>query len=158
MILRFTYQPEPLRTPPPPSLPPSTTKRWRPLVPITIHGAAGRSFQFGRALADPGADDTIFPYDLVAHLGVVLHSPTGHAMRWRGRRYALEYGDVELELTDVTRASLRWPATIAFTRAPIRYPFLGICGCLEQLDVRFLGDAHLIEFEPNAAFQGTQHS
>ena len=73
-------------------------------------------------------------------------------MRWRGQRYPLRFGVVELELIDIFGAALRWPATVAFTPANIRYPLLGICGCLEFLDVKFLGKDRAIELESNASF------
>ena len=40
-MLRFPYQDELLTGPPPPSLPPGATVRWRPLVPVTIIGPTG---------------------------------------------------------------------------------------------------------------------
>jgi hypothetical protein len=63
MILRFPYQEGPFQGPPPPSLPPSAQGRWRPLVPITIHGPAANFLSFGRTLVDIGADNTILPLD-----------------------------------------------------------------------------------------------
>jgi hypothetical protein len=60
-MLRFPYQDEPLSGPAPPSLAPGATVRWRPLVPVTVIGPAGRVRDFGRAVVDPAADDTVFP-------------------------------------------------------------------------------------------------
>jgi hypothetical protein len=76
-MLRFPYQDEILLGPAPPTLAASATHRYRPLVPITFLGAQGQSIHFGRALVDPGADDTILPYDLVTiwvYLFVLRHS------------------------------------------------------------------------------------
>lgn len=98
MILRFPYQEEPLQGPPPPSLPKSAQSRWRPLVPVTVHGPVGTSVSLGRALVDPGADDTILPFDLATLLGVPFLTATGHALRWRGQRFILRFGVIELEL------------------------------------------------------------
>ena len=39
--------------------------------------------------------------------------------------------------------------TVAFTAANVRYPLLGIAGCLEFLDARFLGQRRLLELEAN---------
>jgi hypothetical protein len=75
-------------------------------------------------------------------------------MRWRGQRSPLRYGEVELELVDDNGSSLRWSAVVAFTTAAIRYPLLGLAGCLEFFDVKFLGAAHMIELEPNSSFSG----
>jgi len=147
VTLRFPYLAEPVPGPPPPSLPPAAQGRWRPLVPVTVHGPAGRFLSFGRALVDSGADDTIFPLDVATQLGVALLPATGHAMRWAGQRHPLRYGTVELELEDDRGNSLRWTATVAFTAAGVRYPLLGMAGCLEYLEVKFLGKDRALEVE-----------
>jgi hypothetical protein len=121
-------------------------------VPVAIIGPRGHSLAFGKALVDPGADDTIFPLDVASLLAVSLEPATGHAMRWQGQRFALRYGEVELELMDDSGASLRWPTIVAFTSASMRYPLLGVAGCLNSFDVRFLGDAQMLEIEPNNSF------
>ncbi len=149
MILRFPYQEELLAGPPPPSLPPTAQGRWQPLVPVTVYGPGGHWQSFGRAFLNSGADNTIFPLDVATQLGGSLLPATGHGMRWRGQRQLLRFGMVELELVDDVGAMGRWPATIAFTAASIRYPLLGIAGCLEYLDVKFLGKERMIELEPN---------
>ena len=56
MILRFPYLEERLQGFPPPTLPRQALVRWRPLLPITMHGPAGLSLSFARALMDPGAE------------------------------------------------------------------------------------------------------
>lgn len=99
-MLRFPYLPEPLAGPPPPSLPAGVTSRWRPLLPVRVIGPAGHFRYFPRALLDPGADDTVFPLDLVAALGIVLLPHAGHGVRWRGQLYPLRFGNVHLELAD----------------------------------------------------------
>jgi len=48
--------------------------------------------------------------------------------------------------------ALRWPATVAFTPAAMRYPLLGVAGCLEYMDAKFLGKDRAIELEPNDLF------
>lgn len=154
MILRFPYLAEPIHGPPPPSLPKSAHERRRPLVPLTVYGPLGVSLSVTRALVDPGADDTIIPLDVATLLAVHLLPPTGHAMRWRGQQFLMRFGVVELELVDDDSNALRWPATVAFTGANVRYPLLGMCGCLAFLDVRFLGIDQALEVEPNASFPG----
>jgi hypothetical protein len=153
-MLEFAYQDEPLTGPPPPSLPPSATVRWRPLVPVRIAGPTGRRRFFSRAVLDPGADDTVFPLAMASVLGVILRVPTGHGLRWRGQAYPLQFGDVELELSDGLE-TCRWSAVIAFSQAPIRYPILGLSGTLEYFDATFLGDDRLIRLEVNRSFAGT---
>jgi hypothetical protein len=152
VILRFPYLDEPLQGPPPPSLPSMAKSRWRPLVPVTVIAPSGQSFSFGRALVDPGADDTILPLDVAHLLGIALKSATSHAMRWRGQRFPLRYGELDLQLVDDDGMMLRWPAIVAFTAASIRYPLLGVCGSLEFLNVRFLGADRRLELEPNSAY------
>jgi len=151
-MLQFPYQDEPLRGPPPPSLPATATVRWRPLVPVTISGPAGRRF-FPRALFDPGADDTLFPLALAGLLGVTLRSDTAHGVRWRGQGFPLRFGDVELELSDGSQV-WQWPAVVGFSPAPIRYPLLGICGCLRFFDARFRGDDLIVDLEINRSYPG----
>jgi hypothetical protein len=108
-MLRFFYQDEVLTGPPPPSLPLSAVVRWRPLAPVTILGP-GRVFRdFGRAVLDPAADDTVFPLDTARHLGISLRPDTGHRVRWRGQIHALRFGDADLVLTD-NALVWRWSA------------------------------------------------
>jgi hypothetical protein len=107
---------------------------------------------FGRALVDPGADDTVLPLDAAELLAVSFYPATGHSLRWRGQRHPLRYGQVTLELADDEGGVLAWPAVVAFTNAPIRYPLLGICGCLEFFDASFRGTERLVELQTNASF------
>jgi hypothetical protein len=147
-MLQFPYQTVPLIGRAPPSLPASTTERWRPFVPIGLFAPNGLCRIFGRALIDPGSDDTVFPLAVVNQLAIALHPDTGHKLRWRGQHYTLRFGDVELGLSDNT-STYRWPATIGFSDAPIAYRLFGFC------DVTFRGDARVLELERNNAFPGT---
>ena len=136
----------------PPSLPAAAQGRWRPLVPVTLSGPTGGSAFFPRALLDSGADDSIFPLDVAVQLGIPLLPATGHAMHWRGQQHPLRYAQVVLELADAIGNHLRWPCVIAFTPVNIRYPLLGLAGCLEYLDANFRGMLREIELEPNVTF------
>ena len=153
-MLQFPYEPVPLIGPPPASLLSTATARWRPFVPLTIIGATGVCRHFNRALVDPGADDTVFPLDLVAKLHVVLRPDTGHGLRWRGQFYRLRYGEVDLQLTDGSTA-YRWTAVVCFSNAPIPYRILGYAGSLQFFDVTFRGADRITEIEPNQAYPGT---
>ncbi len=148
-MLRFAYLPESLVGAPPPSLPPGSTARWRPLVPVRIIGPTGQVRYFPRAMLDSAADDTLFPLDLTALIGVVLKPQTGHVIRWRGQRYPLRFGDGELELTDESGSSWLWPAIVGFSPAPVRYPLLGSAGCLRYFDSVFRGENRVVELETN---------
>jgi hypothetical protein len=117
-----------------------------------VQGPNGRSVVFGRALVDPGADDTVLPLDAAELLAVSFFPATGHSLRWRGQRYPLRYGRVTLELADDEGNALVWPAVVAFTTATVRYPLLGICGCLEFLDVTFRGAEQFVELQAHASF------
>jgi hypothetical protein len=154
VMLRFPYQDEALTGPPPPSLPASAVVRWRPLAPVTIIGPGGAFHDFGRAVLDPAADDTVFPLDTAHQLGIRLRPDTGHRVRWRGQLHALRFGDAELLLTDNTSV-WRWPAVVGFSPAPLRYPILGQAGCLQFIDARFLGADRMSELEINRDYPGS---
>ena len=79
---------------------------------------------------------------------------SGHRVRWRGQLYPLRFGDVELLLSDNAFA-WRWPAVVAFSPAPIRYPILGQGGCLQFMDAYFLGADLVVELETNPSYPGT---
>ena len=152
-MLRFPYQDELLTGPPPPSMPVNANVRWRPLVPITIFGPGGLFRDFGRAVVDPAADDTVFPLDTAQRLGVQLRPDTGHRVRWRGQSHPLRFGDAELVLTD-NIVVWRWSAVIGFSPAPLRYPILGQSGCLQFMDVNFWGADRMVEMEINRTYPG----
>src|SRR5258708_6277986 len=153
-MLQCPYQDEPLSGPPPPSLPQGSTMRWRPLIPVTIIGPTGLFRQFGRALVDTGADDTVFPLDTVAWIAATLRPDSGHRIRWRGQPHPLRFGDVQLELS-AGGSMWRWSAVVAFSPAPIAYPVLGNCGCLQFFDARFRGADLVVELETNSSYLGT---
>src|SRR5207302_292212 len=111
---------------------------------------------FTRAVFDPCADDTVFAADLAPLLGIILRAPIGHVVRWRGQTYPLHFGDVELELTDDSGAVWRWPAVVSFSPAPMRYPILGTCGCLQFFDARFRGADRIVEIETNSTYPGSK--
>src|SRR5262245_29869745 len=138
-MLQFPYQAEPLGGPAPPSLPSTATTRWRPLIPVSILGPSGRHRFFPRALLDPGADDSVFPIALASLLSVRLLADSGHALRWRGQSHPLRFGHVDLELSAGSLV-YHWSATIGFSAASIRYPILGLAGCLQFFDARFRGE------------------
>ena len=87
-------------------------------------------------------------------LGVTLRPDTGHGLRWRGQSYALRFGAVAFELCDGPQI-WQWSAIVGFSQAPLRYPILGVCGCLQFLDARFLGKSQIVELEINPSYPGT---
>jgi hypothetical protein len=93
---------------------------------------------------------------LATVLGIPLRAATGHVVRWRGQAYPLRFGDVELELCDDTGAVWRWPAVVSFSPAPMPYPILGTCGCLQYFDPTFRGEDRIVEIETNRSYPGTK--
>jgi hypothetical protein len=120
-----------------------------------VFGPTGLSDGFYRAILDTVADDTVFPIDLARRLGVRLHPLSGHGLRWRGQLHPLRFGDIELSITDSVSV-WHWPAVVAFSPAPIRYPILGQAGFLQFMDARFLGADLAVELEANRTYPGAQ--
>jgi hypothetical protein len=121
-----------------------------------VEPISGASFDFPRAVLDPCADDTVFPFGIARRLGISLFPFSGVAvqLRWRGSAYPLAFGDVELELSDQIQL-VRWPARVAFSPAPIPQPLLGRVGCLQFFDAAYRGADQSIVLDPNATFAGT---
>src|SRR5262245_30717281 len=99
-MLRFPYLPVALHGPPSPSLPVGSVQRWRPFRPARILGPTGLHRAYSRCLLDSGADETLFPLSIAAPLGVRFRVDLGQSARWGRQRYAVQFADVELELTD----------------------------------------------------------
>lgn len=155
-MLVFPYQALAFRGLPPPTLPPTAKSRWRPLVPVRIIGPTGKSHSFSSALLDPGSDDTIFPSTVIPAIDAIVRFDPGHRIRWRGQIHSMQFSDVELELTDQSGITCRWPAVISFSPAPIGYPLLGNAGCLEFFDANFRGAGKIVELKTNAIYPGTE--
>jgi hypothetical protein len=159
VILRFPYLPDyrtPLRQTP--SRPPGQSYILRPLVPVRVVGPTGSAANLNEVLVDSGSVDTVFPAGIASWIGaqfIAAPPNVDWAVRWRGVRYALQFARVEIELTDHAGASLRWPAIVAFSAAPIPYDgLLGNLGCLSILNATFRGSDEVLELEPNDAFPG----
>lgn len=154
-MLRLPYQSVTLdpSKPVPPSLSQRVRVRWRPFIHVRIIGTNRHFHDFDRALIDSGADDTLFPLEVAVLLGVSLTPDQGHFHGWRGTRSPLRFGRVHLELTDEVSV-WRWPATVAFTPAAIRYPLLDHCGFMEYIETRFLDADRVVELEPNSWYPG----
>jgi hypothetical protein len=119
--------------------------RFRPIIPVTLIGPTGRQ-HLANAVLDTGSDKCLFP-SIVQHIIAAQVRPeSGYGVTWRGSTHPLVYAEVSLELADEV-TTYRWPATVAFTSAPLKYSLLGIAGCLEYFDARFLGEERLVEAE-----------
>jgi hypothetical protein len=53
-------------------------------------------------------------------------------------------------------STYRWPTIVAFTPAPLRYSLLGMAGCLQYFDARFLGADRTLELDANWTYPGTK--
>ncbi len=157
MSLHFPYLPQPISGLAPPSLPPGTTHRFRPYLPIRVRSLqTGKSQLIQRAVLDTGADDTVFPENFVTNLGITLLSDLGPVsrIRWRGTPYPIRFAEVELQLTDkVTVYS--WRAIVGFTTPAIPYPLLGQAGFLQYFNQTGRGHDRESILEPIQAFPGT---
>jgi hypothetical protein len=123
----------------------------RPFVQIRIRGF-GKARRFRLALVDTGSVSTVFPSEVAPLIGVVLGGRQ-HTLHWRGQTYPIEFQTVELEL-EQAGTLWRWRAPVGFSSAPLAYPLLGLQGCLEFMDAKFLGADHLVELEIDRLFPG----
>jgi hypothetical protein len=153
VILEFPYLSEALRGMTPPTLTPGARHRLRPFIPIRIAGSGPISIPIRRALVDSGADDTVFPLAVAQTHGIALRNPTPFHVVWRGAAHPLWFARATLRL-EAGIEWLQWTSTIAFSHAPIRYPILGIAGCIEYFDVTFLGSDQQVVLQPNRLFPG----
>jgi hypothetical protein len=157
MSLHFPYLPTPVTGPAPPTLPAGVTQRWRPLIPVRIESAVtGRFCEYEEAILDTGSDDTVFPISDALQIGVPLMpvSVAGYRLRWRGSAHALRFGAALLRLFDGSESWV-WPATIAFTPAPMRYPILGQASFLQFMNATFHGESRAVTLDPVPSFPGT---
>ncbi len=153
-MLQFPYAARRLPATPPPNLLPSATHRYRPIVPLTLIGPTGRQ-HLATAVLDTGSDECLFPRIFQHIIAAQTRPEVGHRVTWRGGTFPLVYADVSLELADEI-TTYRWPATVAFTQAPLKYSLLGIASCLEYFDARFLGEDRVVELETNWTYPGTK--
>jgi hypothetical protein len=124
------------------------------MVAVWVFGPGGQRRYFPEALLDTGSADVIFPGMTATFIGVLLIPSAGHYLHWHGAAYPLRFAKVEVRFTTTT-ASCRWPAVVGFSSAPIKYPLLGITGCLEFFDATFRGEDHVVELVPNGSFPGS---
>lgn len=127
--------------------------RPRPLAAVRLFGPAGSALL--DALVDSGADDTVFPEQVAAALGIDLtNAPSGTAAGVGGSPAALKYAEVLLRLDD-GRERREWQAWVGFTSAKSQYPMLGFAGCLQFFDFQLFGAREEFELTVNALYPGT---
>ncbi len=125
-------------------------ERPRPIVTISLIGPSTTIVR--RALLDTGADDTVLPEDLAALLGIDLSlAPTGEARGMSGLPLTVRFATVTIRMTDGHEFK-EWPARVGFAAIQMRRPLLGFAGCLQYLDVLFLGADEVFEMTANHLF------
>jgi hypothetical protein len=108
-----------------------------------------------RALLDTGSDDTTFREVLAPFLGIDLtNAPTRHLTGISPAGYRVRYADVRLRLTDGVEFR-DWPATVAFTDAPLPVATLGFAGCLQFFTATFRGHLAEVELAVNPSYPGS---
>jgi hypothetical protein len=136
-------------------IPPAATKPTsdlRPIITVTIRGPTD-SLRF-EALLDTGSIPTVFRQELAETIGVMLRGKEDAGIRWRGKRYGVEYQTVTLQLTQ-GGVTWTWDTLVGFSSAEIGIALLGQKGCLEFLDAKFFGARQVVELETNSSFPGT---
>ena len=131
-----------------------STKIYRPEIPIHLLGKTGELFSYG--LVDTGADSVVISTTIAEHIGAQCDT----TRRWpvhgfAGQTVEAMLGHLELEIVG-PRESYCWRLPVAV----VEYPddsqeeiiALGQLGFLEHFDVRFFGDAHVLELKPNTRF------
>jgi predicted aspartyl protease len=127
--------------------------RPRPLILVAIIGPTATVVE--RCLLDTGADDTVFPEAMATHLGIDLSGcPTSSASGVGQVGATLRHVEVRLRITD-GQETREWPARVAFTSAPLRWPLLGFAGFLQFFTATFHGDHEQVELTVNGSYPGT---
>ena len=131
-----------------------STEIHRPEIVVHLIGEAGEIHCL--SLVDTGADSVVIGPTIARQIGVQLqpthrwpvHGFSGHALE-------AVRGHVEVEIVSGTE-SFCWQLPVAVVTYPDlaneEIVVLGQSGFLEYFDVRFLGDAHVVELKPNASF------
>jgi len=148
--VKFAYMTLPLR--PGAAALPGIRVRHRPIVPIRV--LAPVLLPPFDACIDCASDDTVFPPQWAARLGVnTAAAPKGRAAVVGGAIVNVSYAPVTLLLSDGYE-SCQWDTVLAFSAVPMRWALLGHAGFLDFFDVQLLGARREVIINPNAAFAG----
>jgi predicted aspartyl protease len=123
----------------------------RPIVTVSVQGPSD-SLQL-EALIDTGSVATIVSREVADAIGVKLQGSEDAIVRWRGRRYSVEYQTVRLHLRQ-GGITWTWDAQVAFSSAEVGIALLGQKGFLDYLDAKFYGALQVVELETNTSFAG----
>ena len=130
--------------------------RWvrpRPILLVTVIGPTDTRVR--EALLDTGSDDTVFPAQLAAEIGVDLsQAPVGNASGVGISAVPLRFAQVAIRLTD-GREQQEWSAWVGFTSSRLNRPLLGFAGFLQFFTATFHGDREEVELVVNSLYPGT---
>ena len=132
---------------------PRSDSVYRPEVEIRLIGPKG--FRDFSALADTGADETLFSIDLADRLGLEIRDEDRTLIRGiEGTATTIWYAQVNLEVL-TPGGGPRWSARVGFylgTR-----PILGHAGFLDHFTARFNGRAKTLTLTPNGTAPAAVH-
>jgi hypothetical protein len=107
------------------------------------------------SLLDCGADDTVFPEDLAALVGIDLrNAPEAQAIGLGPSRARVKYAEAALRITDGHELR-EWRAWVGFTPARLKRPLLGFAGFQQFFEVILRGDREEVELTVNGLYPGT---
>lgn len=129
------------------------TTRPKPRIWVTIIGPAGTVLR--ECLVDPGADDTVFPEDVAAALGIDLsNAPSGNAVGIGQTPLLIRYAVVTLRIATSTERR-EWQGWVGFVPGPTRQPLLGFAGFLQYFTAEFDGENERLALTVNGKYPGT---
>ena len=123
----------------------------RPMIQVHVHGKT-RSATYW-ALADTGADQTVFPASLAADLGISLDpTNTGRGSAFGGGSLEFVLGQVEIELRESGK-TLPFQTEVGFMEfgsPDDEVLILGQSGFLAFFTATFDGEQAVLTLQPNA--------
>jgi hypothetical protein len=127
--------------------------RPRPVIGVTMIGPSGAVPYDG--LLDSGADDTLFPEDVAALIGIDLtNAPRGTASAYGHSVIPVRYAEATLRIAD-NQERREWRAWVSFAPVVRRYALLGYAGFLQYFTATFHGDREEVELTVNSIYPGT---
>jgi hypothetical protein len=127
--------------------------RLRPIVVVTLIGPTGTVAR--EAQVDSAADDTVFPEDMAAMIGLDLtQAPRRSASGVGLVPVPVRYAETTFRITD-GREQREWRGWVGFTNAALKRPLLGFAGFLQFFTTNLVGDREALELSVNSLYQGT---
>ena len=108
-----------------------------------------------QARIDTGSDETLFPEDVAARIGLDLANAPAESFGGQGGgQLTARFAHVSLRLTDGIEFR-EWPAWVGFVATGLRWPVLGFGGFLQFFDSTFRGADETVELVANRLCPGT---